>query len=157
LKNCSSTVVLLIVLIAATATASAAELVGVDPLSGQQQTLDLDQPLTHLIFFAAWCPPCLEEIPELTDLEARWEPEGYRQIWIAIKERQPRSRVERFLSGTELRGSILYDSDGSLQKRFQIGSVPRHVLMDQDGRQILSAGSLGEGVVELVEQKLANR
>ncbi len=157
MKNCSSTVALLIVLIAATATASAAELVGVDPVSGQQQTLDLDQPLTHLIFFATWCPPCLEEIPELTDLEARWEPEGYRQIWIAINQRQALSRVQRFLSGTDLRGSILYDSDGSLQKRFQIGSVPRHVLLDHDGRKVLSAGSLGEGVVEMVEQKLANR
>jgi thiol-disulfide isomerase/thioredoxin len=142
---------------AATVAASAAELVGVDPVSGQRRTIDPDRPLTHLIFFAAWCPPCLDEIPDLTDLEARWEPEGYRQVWIAINQRQPRSRVQRFLSGNELQGSILYDSDGSLQKRFQVESVPRHVLLDLDGKTILSAGSLGEGVAEMVEQKLANQ
>ncbi len=113
----------------------------------------LDHPLTHLIFFAAWCPPCKKEIPVLTDLAARWESEGYRQVWIAVDRRQTLDRLRRFLETNRLPGTVLYDAGGALQNRFHAESLPLHLLLGRNGEPVLSGGSL-EQAAAAVEKRL---
>ena len=41
----------------------------------------------HLVFFATWCPPCVQELERLADLEERWGNRGYRLVLVAVRNR----------------------------------------------------------------------
>ena len=134
-----------------------APLSGVDPASGADRTVKLDGPLTHVVFFATWCPPCLGEFPALRDLEARWKPDGYRLVLVAIDQRETRERIARLVGDELPPGQVLFDRGGVLQGRYRIESVPGHLLLDSGGAELFRASSLDEGVAAAVERHLGSR
>jgi len=159
MKRKSPGIVLL--LIAATAltaqAAGGAHVAGVDPASGENRTVALDGRLTHLVFFATWCPPCRGEFATLHDLEARWEPDGYNLVLVAIDQREDVARLARFIGDEHPPGQLLFDRGGTLQERFGIEAVPGHVLLGPGGAELFRASSLDEGVAAAVEQHVGSR
>ncbi|MBD3866798.1 MAG: TlpA family protein disulfide reductase [Acidobacteria bacterium] len=148
----------LIAVIAVSAVALAgAPLAGVDPASGEDRTVAVDGPLTHVVFFATWCPPCLAEFAALRDLEARWKPDGYRLVLVAIDQRENQARIARFLDDELPPGEVLFDRGGALQARFRLETVPGHILLGAGGDEMLRASSLDEGVAAAVERHLGSR
>ncbi len=149
-----------LVLIAATVMTAAggtAPLSAIDPASGGSRTVALDGRLTHVVFFATWCPPCMGELAALRDLEARWEPDGYRLVLVAIDRREDEARLARFIAEELPPGLVLFDRGGALQKRFRIDTVPGHVLLGAGGAELFRASSLDEGVAAAVVQRLGSR
>ena len=67
-----------------------------DPVTGESVALQSDG-LLHVVFFATWCPPCLEEFPRLADVEARWQDDGYRLILVAVPTRHTEPRLKQFV------------------------------------------------------------
>jgi len=39
-----------------------------------------------ITFFATWCPPCLQEIPTLKDLHAKFHQQGFTVVALAVDE-----------------------------------------------------------------------
>jgi len=148
---------LIAVLAVVTTAVLAAPLAGIDPASGKGRTVAVDGPLTHVVFFATWCPPCLAELPAVRDLEARWEPDGYRLVLVAIDQRETEVRIARFIADESPPGQILFDRGAVLQARFRIETVPGHILLDAAGDELFRASSLDEGVADAVERHLGSR
>ena len=42
-----------------------------------------------VVFFAAWCPPCMEEVPGLIDLQKEFAREGFSVIGLSVDENGP--------------------------------------------------------------------
>lgn len=137
---------LIAVLAVATTVVWAAPLAGIDPASGEGRTVAVDGPLTHVVFFATWCPPCLAEFDALRDLEARWKPDGYRLVLVAINQRETEPRIARFITDEQPPGQVLFDRGGTLQARFGLKTVPGHILLGASGQELSRASSLDEGV-----------
>lgn len=118
------------------------------PLSGytfdtpQGGSLDLGAlkgKVVVLNFWATWCPPCVEEMPELDDLYPQLQAQNVELIGIAIDSP---ANVQQFLlktpvnypivlagmAGTEL-GKVLGNQQGGL---------PFTVILDENGNQILT-------------------
>jgi len=53
-----------------------------DPVKGTVVEVKGGARLTHLVFFATWCPPCLAEMARLQELEATWGRQGYRLVLV---------------------------------------------------------------------------
>ena len=156
-RNLAALFLLSAVIAGATAEAAAEPLAGIDPVTGNELVLEADGRLTHLVFFATWCPPCLAEFRALADLEARWQPDGYRLVLVAIPQREDAARLARFISDELPPGQVLFDRTGALQSRFGIEAVPGHVLLGADGAERFRASSLDEGVIAAVRQQFGSR
>ena len=148
---------MLMAAVAATVSSAAVSLSGIDPVTGESRTLELDQRLTHVVFFATWCPPCLAELAALRDLEARWAPDGYRLVLVAIDLRETGDRIARFISDERPPGLVLFDAGGGLQNRFRVEAVPGHILLGPGGAELFRASSLDEGVGTAVEEHIGSR
>lgn len=86
-------------------------------------------------FWAAWCPPCLEEMPAHDEFYRRY---GDRITYLAINERETIARIERHLREVEEQGltmtlPILLDRRGSVGEAFRLGGMPETWVVDPEG------------------------
>jgi thiol-disulfide isomerase/thioredoxin len=124
-----------------------------DPLSGDQVVLEPDGRVMHLVFFATWCPPCVEELDRLTELNARWEGRGYRLVVVGVNRRQTVDRLKSFAKGRGFPGRLLYDGTGNLGRGFESEELPAHIVLDGKGNEVLRSSAL-DGEIESAIDRL---
>jgi peroxiredoxin len=129
----------------------------VDPLSGEQVEITAGAPVLHVVFFATWCPACVDELDRLADLQARWEQSGYRLFLVAVATRQDPERLSRFAAERRPPGRLLHDAEGRAQAAFRAGSLPAHFLLDQRGAVFADGSALDGALVNELEQFLRTR
>ena len=128
-----------------------------DPEKGTVVDVKGGARLTHLVFFATWCPPCLAEMARLQELEASWGRQGYRLVLVAVQTRQTADRLRAFVEKDSPPGQVLLDADGAVQKAAAVADLPAHLLLAPDGTIVFRAGALADGVVPEVEKRLGVR
>jgi thiol-disulfide isomerase/thioredoxin len=86
-------------------------------------------------FWASWCGPCIEEMPELDRFAAGEASHGVRVVGIALDEP---AAVRGFLQRVPVRYPILLDTPGARDSSVQLGNprgvLPYSVLLSADGR-----------------------
>jgi len=125
-----------------------------DPLSGSPVEVRAGAPLLHVVFFATWCPACVEELDPLADLWARWEQSGYRLVIVAVATRQSPERLARFAAERQPPGQFLHDPDGRVAKAFGAENLPAHFLIDASGAVVATADSLDQTFRKTLEDFL---
>lgn len=128
-----------------------------DPVAGGEVELSAGAPLLHVVFFATWCPACVEELDRLADLQLRWEQSGYELIIVAVATRQDPRRLARFAAERTPPGRLLHDPGGGAQKLFGAESLPAHFLFDESGRLIAGSAALDQSFVKTLERYLRER
>lgn len=100
-------------------------------------------------FFATWCPPCVQEHPDLVRLDEFGDETGELDVVSIVFNDSPEN-VARFF--TEQGGDWPVLSDPSIAVSFQIRRVPESFLVDPDGRvvQHYTGGINADSVLELV-------
>ena len=84
-----------------------------------------------LIFGATWCPYCVEEIPRLKSLFAKYTPKGVAIVSIDIQESQ--AKVARFADNHKLPYRVLIDETAAVARNYGVRGVPNFTLVDQRG------------------------
>ena len=141
-----------IALLASVSMAAERQMTAVDPLSGDRIDLPADASALHLFFFATWCRPCLDQLPALIDLEARWQAEGYSLVLVAVPTRQDRVRLHAFMEEESPPGTVLLDRGGELLARFGVDGIPHHVLLGPRGKVAEVSGPIdGELMAEIMK------
>lgn len=126
----------------------------VDPRSGAPARVEAGA-VTHLAFFATWCPECLEELSELAEIEARWKSRGYRLVLVAVRHRQDAERLMRFAGDTRPPGRLLWDREGRVAERFGVGTLPIHILVGRDGDERGRFEAAGPALAAAIEAAVA--
>jgi thiol-disulfide isomerase/thioredoxin len=92
-----------------------------------------------LNFWATWCPPCREEVPELIALQKQYSDKGLQIVGIAIEDKEP---VSEFLDFVDMNYPILIAGDAGLPLARQLGNtmgaVPYTLVVDRQGRIVYS-------------------
>ena len=83
-----------------------------------------------LEFWSTWCEACVEEIPRLAALAAKFEGRPIR--FISVSD-EPRSTVAEFLKTHPMPGWVAYDG-GEAFRAFKVRGRPQTVLLDPKGR-----------------------
>ncbi|TFE03898.1 TlpA family protein disulfide reductase [Jeotgalibacillus salarius] len=86
-----------------------------------------------LNFWTSWCPPCIEEMPELKKF-TRDHPD-INLIGVNLtKEEFKKESAFNFIDDHQINFPIALDEDGDLQKVFRIFTIPITVVITPDGR-----------------------
>lgn len=123
-----------------------------DPVGGATVTIAAGNPATHVVLFATWCPPCVDELEDLAALEARWGDLGYRLVIVAVSARQDADRLARFRSAHSPPGRLLFDADGAVQAALGAEELPAHFVFDRSGALVVSGPSLDGAVEDRIEE-----
>ncbi len=86
-------------------------------------------------FWATWCPPCIMEIPHLMKL--REEFSGSRMHLMGVSLDEDEKALASFLAKRKLNYPT-YLGDRSVLMGYRIGGVPRIIIYDSSGNQVLS-------------------
>lgn len=88
-----------------------------------------------LNFFATWCGPCREEMPELARYVARSA--GRPVILVGIDSREQPAVVDRFVRDLKIPFPVGIDAGGEIGGKFGVASFPTTVVVGADGRVAL--------------------
>lgn len=119
------------------ATAPALEL-SLPDVTGKQRNLSEWQGKIRIInFWATWCPPCLEEIPEFIKLQNEFKHKNLQFIGIAIEDTQT---VKEYLKNNPVNYPMLIGGDNAIKLSQQLGNfisaVPFSIILNQQGQII---------------------
>ena len=122
----------------------------VPDLGGQAATLaDFSGRRVLVNFWATWCAPCLEEIPDLARLAADLERAGGEALVVGIAVDET-AAVRQFIADTPIPYPVLADPDAGLALAQALGNdsgvLPFNVVLSADGQvEYASPGALSYG------------
>lgn len=88
-----------------------------------------------LDFWATWCPPCVEEVPNVVEAYNKFKDRGFEIIGISLDK--DKSALTKFTKDNKMPWPQFFDGkgwDNEISQRFQIQSVPTMWLLDREGK-----------------------
>lgn len=123
-------------------------------LDGKQQPLKQWRGKVMVLnFWAPWCPPCREEIPDFIKLQEKYRERGLVFVGVALDEKL---KVQTFADEMGINYPILLgemdavDLSGKIGNR--LGGLPFTVVIDRDGRIV--ASEVGGLTLEQLEKSV---
>lgn len=86
-------------------------------------------------FWATWCPPCCQELP---DLEALYEAFKGDLVVLGLSHEKPEV-LRPFAARHAIKYPILPDPDSEVSKRFGVEGIPRTLVYDRNGKLVAQA------------------
>jgi len=83
-------------------------------------------------FWATWCGPCRQEMPQLNKLYDKYRSAGFVLLGINIDD-DPRHASD-VATKLGLKFPVLLDTDKAVSRLYDLGTMPTTVLIDRDGR-----------------------
>lgn len=103
-------------------------------LSGKRWTLkELKGSVVAVNFWATWCPPCRQEMPDLDALYRRFKDQGF--VVLAISD-EDAGKVKPYIDHAKVSYPILLDPGGAVARRFEISGIPKTFVYDRDGKLV---------------------
>lgn len=104
-------------------------------------------------FWATWCGPCLEEIPNILAQYDRYHDKGFEVLAISLDE--TREELDAFLAEKKLPWPILFSGagfDDPVARRYGVNGIPQLILIGRDGN-VLSIAARGPRLAELLAEQ----
>ena len=86
-----------------------------------------------LNFWASWCEPCLQELPQLQRLHERHSADGL--VVLGVSDEDP-SRARQYLDELGIGYPSLRDVDGSVMQSYRIHAIPTSLIIGRDGQLV---------------------
>ena len=103
-----------------------------------------------LDFWASWCGPCRNALPNLKRLQAVYGSPDF--VVISISEDDDESAWRAFVSSHNMTWPQRLDSDGSIQSQFGVNALPTYVLIGRDGTILQKF--VGEAPAESIVERI---
>ena len=90
-----------------------------------------------ITFFATWCPPCIEEIPALIDMQNKYKEKGFSVIGISVDQGGSKT-VAKLMEKTGVNYPVLM-ADSKITRDFGgIVGIPTSFLVNKSGNVVKS-------------------
>jgi len=114
----------------------------VNTLSGDKFQLDAMGGRVVLIdFWATWCGPCNEELPEMKKIAKEFA--GRPLVIISVSWDSDEAKWKDFIQKKEMTWMQYRDRDHKLSEAFDVNAIPHYFTIDSDG--VLTAEMVGSG------------
>ena len=109
-------------------------------------------------FWATWCGPCREELPNVKKLYAKYHEKGFEVVGISLDDDQ--ASLNEFLSSEKIGWTTLFDAtseeqgwNNPLARRYGISGIPSAILVDKEGK-VITLNARGKALAEHLEKLL---
>ena len=106
-------------------------------------------------FWATWCTPCREEMPEMQALYERYRDRGL--VILAVDMEEDVRLVRRWIERGGYTFTFLLDSEGEQVKRYNVNAAPTSYFIGRDGViRDLKLGQLSRTEMEAKVEKVVS-
>lgn len=122
-------------------------------LDGNEISLsDFNGKVLILNFWATWCPPCREEIPDFVEVYNEYESKDVQFIGVSNEDI---STLKSFVEDYDVSYPILID-DANIMGKWGISAIPTTFVFDKNGQIIFkNVGMMtGEQLKNIIEDEL---
>lgn len=125
-------------------------------LEGRQTALSSfkDSSPVCLVFWATWCPYCIQEVPKLKKIYDNYAGKGLKVLAINVATNDPLERVMAFQKKSSIAYPILYDAAGTVSRMYGVMGIPVSVIIDRNGVIKYRGYTLPENYEQLFAQLL---
>lgn len=88
-----------------------------------------------VIFFATWCPPCMEEIPDLIKIHNQFSPQGFSVIGLSVDQGGP-AAVEQLVKKKAINYPVLMADAKTMQNFGGVYGIPVSFLVNKAGNVV---------------------
>lgn len=99
----------------------------VESLAGRHAVID---------FWATWCGPCLQSMPKLVELEARWRDRGVSLIALTAEPTDSMARIQGAVDSVPGAAWPVGYGAGLVFDRLGVTMLPTYALVDPQGRVV---------------------
>ncbi len=87
-----------------------------------------------LNMWASWCKPCIDEMPDLMDLEADYQGQGLSVLAVNMQTfERTLTDAPEFIEKHHITLPVFFDEEGLLAERYQIKGMPTTFVLERDG------------------------
>ena len=86
-----------------------------------------------LEFWATWCPPCKDAIPDMEKLYHKYHGKGFTILGVTMDSDADADKVARFTSSHGISYPVLF-ADDEVPSTYNVVSVPVTFVIDKEGR-----------------------
>lgn len=104
-----------------------------------------------LIFWATWCPSCVDEIPALNEIRSQYS-EDQLQL-LAVNVQESREQIAAFAKKHPMQYPILLDETGDVAARYGLVGLPASVLLAKGGEILYYGFSLPPNLDQWLEPR----
>ena len=85
-----------------------------------------------LDFWATWCGPCLQAMPQIERVTREFADKGVQLIAVNLQETP--ARISAMLERQKLSPTVALDRDGVVAEKYGANAIPQTVVIDRDGK-----------------------
>lgn len=85
-----------------------------------------------LDFWASWCGPCLQAMPQVDKVAHEFADRGVELMAINLEEKE--DRIKAALERLKLETPVALDRDGRIAEKYGATAIPQTVIIDRDGK-----------------------
>jgi peroxiredoxin len=83
-------------------------------------------------FWATWCGPCRQEMPELSRLYEKYKSSGF--VLLGVNVDDDTSKAAEVAAKLGVTFPVLLDTDKAVSKLYDLSTMPSTVIIDRDGK-----------------------
>lgn len=111
-------------------------------------------------FWAKWCPPCVEELPEMQEALAALDA-GDDLVVLPLSLDRAVGTVEAFYGNNNITLPLVLDGKGAAMRALEIKGLPSTVILDRNGKEIARRAGVvdwkSEAVTGVLKEALAKQ
>ena len=118
---------------------------------------DLNGKVVILDFWATYCKPCLEEIPHLKSLQAKYGQDNLRIIGLHVGGPDDRPKIPAFVEQLKIDYTLAYPEDALTAYIFgQESAIPQTAIFDRRGKLVKKIVGFGGEIKLELDQAVEN-
>ena len=86
-----------------------------------------------LIFWASWCPNCVNEVPRANELVIKFQSQGMEFIGINVGHNDSEKKARRFMDKTAMTYPVIFDGNSKISRKYRVQGVPTIIVADKSG------------------------
>jgi len=106
-----------------------------------------------LEFWATWCPPCRQSIPEMEALYNEFRGEDFALVGISMDDPGDKETVKEFIKEFGIKYPVAID-DGKVSKSYGVISIPSLFLLDKEHKIVKHYFGYNPGLKKILSQQI---